>query len=224
MEGVEVRIVPNQDSVTLRITPTTSPMQSPRPTAVASSPADGNGASASPLSGSTHSFEHLSNQFGQPSSPTAASEAEADAVPSPPSLPDLEALNPDADGDGPLQGSSDGGLTGAGNVSAAAPSTDGGDGSEAGLEASFAEQLQLTADLHRGSMPSMAFSAVSGAAAGSEPPSEAASPLGSSYSDLADASASQPVLQQALAQFGVRCKGLFLQRCSCVGHTLCHSL
>lgn len=54
----------------------------------------------------------------------------------------------------------------------------------------------------------MVSSAVSAADGGSSlPPSEGASPLGSSYSDLSDASApaARPVLQQALAQLEVRC-------------------
>lgn len=146
-DGVEVRIVPGDDSVNLRITPTGSPMLSPR--LPESDAISGNGAAspeaaASPLSGSAHSFEHLSqvrmpsscimlaqvHQAGtecvvqaahcsnmvsrrtervsckqtssprlcmqdlqQMGSPTYA-RVQGGLVPSPPSLPDLEALNP----------------------------------------------------------------------------------------------------------------------------------
>ena len=66
-------------------------------------------------------------------------------------------------------------------------------------------QLELAAGLGRGSVPSMASSALGGAGPGSSaPPSEGASPLGSSYSDLSDAPASHPLLQQALSQLEVR--------------------
>lgn len=62
-DGVEVCIVPGDGTVKLRITPTGSPLPSPRPPRQDAS--DGNGAAspeatASPLSGSAHSFEHLS--------------------------------------------------------------------------------------------------------------------------------------------------------------------
>jgi hypothetical protein len=137
--------VPGNDSVKLRITPTGSPMPSPRRPELAD--IGGNGAAspeatASPLSGSAHSFEHLSQarpaaaftlsqgvqggrhacfrrltevvtsarseqvsceqamtprqcmqDLQQLGSPTYA-RVQGGLVPSPPSLPDLEALNP----------------------------------------------------------------------------------------------------------------------------------
>jgi hypothetical protein len=60
---VEVRIMTDDNTVKLRITPSGSPLPSPRPPH--SDVIDGNGAAspeaaASPLSGSAHSFEHLS--------------------------------------------------------------------------------------------------------------------------------------------------------------------
>lgn len=141
-EGVEVRIEPAEGSVTLRITQTASPMASPRAASPATAIA-GNGASspgaASPLSGSAHSFEHLSQDLTpQPGSPMAS---DGGRVPSPPSLPDLEALNPsEADGDAPLA-SSHGDLA-ASNASICS-SADGGAESESCLEASFAEQVRF---------------------------------------------------------------------------------
>jgi hypothetical protein len=86
-------------------------------------------------------------------------------------------------------------------------------------------QLELAAGLGRGSMSSVASSALSAAGAGvSLPPSEGASPLGSSYSDLSDAPPSHPVLQQALAQLEVhqKCRVALL---TCMSHShLAHKL
>lgn len=178
--------------------------------------ADGS-ASPSPLSGSAHSFEHLSDHFALPSSgsdgePVFASDGEpvsgsdANAVPSSPSLPDLEALPEHEAGDSLASSAMTGGDGGGGSTS------------EAGLEASFAEQLQMAAaglDGGGGGLgggagslaASFASSGVHQLAGGSQ----GASPLGSSYSDLAASAASgagaaweaHPVLQQALAHLEV---------------------